>query len=79
MNMQRAPRKPVVFKYNVGDVVRLKLEYVNLLTSRIDNPEHKTVVKIAKRSRSKNQPYYLYEGFEVWQHEDFIEGLVENV
>ena len=76
--MLRRSRKPVVFKYNVGDIVKLKLEYVNLLTSRIDNPEHKTVVKIAKRSRSKNQPYYLYEGFEVWQHEDYIEGRVEN-
>ena len=59
--MQRRQIKPVVFKYNVGDVVKLKLEYVNLLTSRIDNPEHKTVVKIVKRRRSKNQPYYLYE------------------
>ena len=76
--MSRKPRKPVVFKYNVGDVVRLKLEYVNLLTSRIDNPEHKTVVKIVKRRWSKNQPYYLYEGFKVWQHEDYIECLVGN-
>lgn len=76
--MQRRQIKPVVFKYNVGDVVKLKLEYVNLLTSRIDNPEHKTVVKIAKRRRSKNQPYYLYEGFKVWQHEDYIECLVGN-
>ena len=74
--MQRRQIKPVVFKYNVGDVVKLKLEYVNLLTSRIDNPEHKTVVKIVKRMRSKNQPYYLYEGFKVWQHEDYIECLV---
>jgi hypothetical protein len=78
MNMPRRPRKPVVFKYNVGDVVKLKLEYVNLLTSRIDNPNRKTVVKIVKRSRSENQPYYLYEGFEVWQHEEYIECLVEN-
>ena len=76
--MQRRPIKPVVFKYNVGDVVKLKLEYVNLLTSRIDNPEHKTVVKIVKRRRSKNQPYYLYEGFKVWQHESYIECLVGN-
>ena len=74
--MSRKSRKHVVFKYNVGDVVRLKLEYVNLLTSRIDNPEHKTVVKIVKRRRSKNQPYYLYEGFKVWQHEDYTECLV---
>ena len=74
--MSRKPRKPVVFKYNVGDVVKLKLEYVNLLTSRIDNPEHKTVVKIVQRRRSKNQPYYLYEGFKVWQHEDYIECIV---
>ena len=68
------PRKPVVFKYNVGDVVKLKSEYI----SRIDNPAHKTIVKIAKRSRSQNQPYYLFEGFEVWQHEEYIECLVEN-
>ena len=74
--MQRRQIKPVVFKYNVGDVVKLKLEYVNLLTSRIENPEHKTVVKIVKRRRSKNQPYYLYEDFKVWQHEDYIECLV---
>ena len=70
--MQRRPRKPVVFKYNVGDVVKLKTEYI----SRIDNPEHKTVVKIVKTRRSKNQPYYLFEGLEVWQHEDYIECLV---
>ena len=74
--MSRKPRKPVVFKYNVGDIVKLKLEYVNLLTSRIDNPEHKTVVKIVKRRRSKNQPYYLYEGFKGGQHEDYSECLV---
>ena len=74
MQGTRRPRKPVVFKYNVGDVVKLKLEYI----SRTDNPAHKTIVKIAKRSRSKNQPYYLFEGFEVWQHEAYIEGLVEN-
>ena len=72
--MPRKPRKSVVFKYNVGDVVKLKSEYI----SRIDNPARKTIVKIVKRSRSKNQPYYLFEGFEVWQHEDYIECLVEN-
>ena len=76
--MPRKSRKPVVFKYNVGDVVKLKLEYVSLLTSCIDNPEHKTVVKIVKRKRSKNQPYYLYEGFKVWQREDYIECLKED-
>ena len=70
--MSRKPRKPVVFKYNVGDVVKLKLEYI----SHIDNPEHKTVVKIVKTRRSKNQPYYLFEGLEVWQHEYYIECLV---
>jgi hypothetical protein len=72
--MSRRPRTPVVFKYNVGDVVKLKSEYI----SRIDNPDRKTVVKIIKRSRSNNQPYYLFEGFKVWQHEDYIECLVEN-
>ena len=73
MNMQttRRPRKQVTFKYKVGDIVRLKSEYI----SHIDNPEHKTVVKIIKTSRSKNQPYYLFEGLDVWQHEYYIEGL----
>lgn len=71
--MSRKPRKSVVFKYNVGDIVKLNLKYI----SRIDNPECKTTVKIVKRSRSKNEPYYLFEGFEVWQHEDYIEGLME--
>lgn len=71
--MSRKPRKSVVFKYNVGDVVKLNLKYI----SRVDNPEHKTTVKIVKRSRSKNEPYYLFEGFEVWQHEDYIEGFIE--
>ena len=70
--MKRKPIKPVVFKYKVGDVVKLKLEYI----SRIDNPEHKTVVKIVKTRRSKNQPYYLFDGLEVWQHEDYIEGRI---
>lgn len=72
--MLRKPRKSVMFKYNVGDVVKLNLKYI----SRIDNPERKTTVKIVKRSRSKNEPYYLFEGFEVWQHEDYIEGFIES-
>ena len=72
--MSRKSRKHVVFKYNVGDVVKLKSEYI----SRIDNPEHKTVVKIVKTRRSKNQPYYLFDGLEVWQHENYIECLVGN-
>lgn len=71
--MLRKSRKPVVFKYNVGDVVELDPKYI----SRIDNPEHKTTVKIVKRSRSKNEPYYLFEGFKIWQHEVYIEGLAE--
>lgn len=75
--MSRRPRKPVVFKYNVGDVIKFKLEYVNLLTSRIDNPEHKTTAKIVKTRRSQNEPYYLFEGFQVWHHEDYIECLAK--
>lgn len=73
MQITRRPRKQVIFKYKVGDIVRLKSEYI----SRIDNPKHKTVVKIIKMSRSKNQPYYLFEGLKVWQHECYIEGLAE--
>lgn len=73
MQSTRKPRKPVIFKYKVGDLVKLKSEYI----SRIDNPEYKTVVKIVKTSRSKNQPYYLFEGLKVWQHECYIEGLAE--
>ena len=74
MQSTRKPTKPVVFKYKVGDIVRLKSEYI----SYIDNPEYKSVVKIAKVRRSKNQPYYLFEGLKVWQHEAYIAGPVEH-
>ena len=70
--MSRKPRKTVIFKYKVGDVVKLKSEYI----SHIDNPEHKKIVKIVETRRSKNQPYYLFEGLDVWQHENYIQCLM---
>ena len=72
-------RQKVVHKYNIGDTVKVKLEYATLLMSGFNGKSN--IVKVSKTTRYKNRPYYYFEGIDcagtpICYSEEWIEKLI---